>query len=92
MIPIPRAGILREVLGLEGARCVPGIEDIRLTIPVGQEVVPLPEGAKYLGFIFARDETSLGVEAALREAHRRLAFIITPPSPPLGERTKMRGV
>jgi hypothetical protein len=82
MIPIPRAGILSEVRGEEEARAVPGIEEIRLTIPVGQPVVPLPEGARYLGFIFARNETPDRVEAALREAHRRLIFVITPPRPP----------
>jgi biotin carboxylase len=79
MIPIPRAGILQEVRGREEAEAVPGIEGIRITIPMGQEVVPLPEGTKYLGFIFARGETPERVEAALREAHRRLTFIITPP-------------
>jgi biotin carboxylase len=79
MIPIPRAGILREVFGQQEARKVPGVEDLRLTIPPGQEVVPLPEGSKYLGFIFARDPTPEGVEAALREAHRRLTFHIVPP-------------
>jgi hypothetical protein len=79
MIPIPRAGVLREVRGQEEARTVPGVEEIRLTVPVGQPVVPLPEGSRYLGFIFARDDTPDRVEAALREAHRRLEFIITPP-------------
>ena len=79
MIPIPQAGILREVRGQEEAQRVEGIEEIRLTIPVGTEVIPLPEGSRYLGFIFARAETPERVEAALREAHRRLEFIITPP-------------
>jgi biotin carboxylase len=79
MIPIPKAGTLQEVRGREEAEAVPGIEGIRITIPMGQEVVPLPEGTKYLGFIFARDETPERVEAALRQAHRRLTFIITPP-------------
>ncbi len=77
MIPTPRAGILREVRGQEDARAVPGIEEIRITIPVGQELVPLPEGTRYLGFIFARDETPARVEASLREAHRHLTFVIT---------------
>ncbi len=85
MIPIPQAGILREVLGQEEVRRVPGIEEVRLTIPVGQEVVPLPEGGRYLGFIFARDETPEGVEASLRGAHRRLSFIIIPPGRTAGE-------
>jgi biotin carboxylase len=79
MIPIPQAGILRHVTGQEDVKQIVGIEDISLTIPLGQEVVPLPEGSRYLGFIFARDQTPAGVELALREAHRRLTFVITPP-------------
>jgi hypothetical protein len=79
MIPIPKAGILRQVTGQKDARQVRGIEEIRITIPLGQEVVPLPEGSRYLGFIFARDSTPAGVELALRGAHRRLTFVITPP-------------
>jgi hypothetical protein len=79
MIPIPRAGILCEVQGVEQAQQVPGIDEIRLTIPVGRAVVPLPEGSQYLGFIFARDQTPERAEAALREAHARLTFIILPP-------------
>jgi hypothetical protein len=82
MIPIPQAGVLREVRGQEEARAVAGIEEIRLTIPLGQAVVPLPEGWRYLGFIFARAETPEQVEAALREAHSRLTFLITPPKEP----------
>lgn len=79
MIPIPQAGILREVRGQAEAEMVPGIAEIRLTIPVGQVLVPLPEGTRYLGFIFARATTPEQVEASLREAHRRLTFVIDPP-------------
>jgi biotin carboxylase len=82
MIPIPQAGILREVRGQEEARRVARIEEIRFTIPIGQEVVPLPEGWRYLGFIFARAETPEQVETALREAHSRLTFLIRPPEEP----------
>jgi hypothetical protein len=85
MIPIPRAGILRQVGGVEVARQVPGIDDIRITIPIGHEVIPLPEGSKYLGFIFARDDTPAAVEAALRESHRRLSVVITPADEALGQ-------
>ena len=81
MIPIPRGGILEEVRGQEAAKAVPGIEEITITIHQGQEVVPLPEGSRYLGFIFARAETPEAVEAALREAHRRLEFVITASRP-----------
>ena len=76
MIPIPRAGRLRGISGRESAERVPGIEEVAITIHVGQEVVPLPEGSQYLGFIFARAETPAEVEAALRGAHARLHFEI----------------
>ncbi|HKQ62881.1 MAG TPA: ATP-grasp domain-containing protein [Candidatus Polarisedimenticolaceae bacterium] len=74
MIPVPRAGRLRAVDGLEAARAVPGVEGVTITIPLGGEVVPLPEGHRYLGFIFARDASPAAVEAALRQAHARLRF------------------
>jgi len=79
MIPIPEAGILCEVRGVESAREVPGIDEIRLTLPVGQAVVPLPEGSQYLGFIFSRAENPERAEAALRRAHQSLTFVILPP-------------
>ncbi len=76
MIPVPKAGILGEVRGKTAAHCVDGIVEVNITIPIGGEVVPLPEGARYLGFIFARAETPEAVESALREAHRQLEFVI----------------
>ena len=76
MIPIPRAGIYRRVEGVEGARAVQGIDAVEITAKPDQQLVPLPEGASYLGFIFASGETSEEVEAALRAAHARLAFTI----------------
>ena len=77
MIPIPCAGILREVRGKARAEAVDKIEEVTITISLGQEVLPLPEGGRYLGFIFARGETPESVETTLREAHRRLEFVIT---------------
>ena len=76
MIPIPRAGILEEVQGLDEARAVPLIEDVTISMHKGQEVVPLPEGSRYLGFIFSRADTPALAEGALREAHRHLRFVI----------------
>jgi biotin carboxylase len=81
MLPIPRRGILHAVGGVEAARAVPGVEDVVVTAPEGREVVPLPEGDSYLGFLFARGETPGAVEAALREGHRRLDLDIRPPLP-----------
>jgi len=82
MIPIPKAGNLCEVLGLAAAREVAGVREVLITIPIGQPVVPLPEGSQYLGFIFARGEDPVDVEAALRLSHQRLNFIIEPPEGP----------
>jgi biotin carboxylase len=79
MIPIPRAGVLGRVGGRDDARAVAAIEALTITIPIGQEVVPLPEGNRYLGFIFARGETAEIVEYALRDAHRRLDIEIVAP-------------
>jgi biotin carboxylase len=76
MVPIPRGGVLREVRGREEARTVPGVEEVMITAHRGQRLVPLPEGASYLGFLFARADTPERVEMALREAHRRLEFVI----------------
>ena len=76
MLPIPRAGMLEEVRGREEALAVPGIEDLEITALLGDELVPLPEGTRYLGFLIARGETPEAVEAALRDAHRELEFVI----------------
>ena len=76
MIPIPRAGILREVLGVDAAKAMLDVEDVVITAHITQEILPPPEGASYLGFIFSRADTPDQVEAALREAHARLEFLI----------------
>ncbi len=80
MIPIPRAGVLREVRGMRQAKEVPGIEDLTISATIGRPLVPLPEGSAYLGFIFSRAATPAAVEEALREAHRRLSFVIDGPA------------
>ncbi len=76
MLPIPRAGALREVRGVAEAEMLKGIRGVKISIPIGQEVVPLPEGHQYLGFIFAGGETPEEVEAALRRAQGRLTLVI----------------
>jgi len=74
MIPIPRAGRLEGVAGLEAAKAVPDVEDVVISAHPGQTLVPLPEGSRYLGFIFSRAEAPARAEAALREAYGRLVF------------------
>jgi len=77
MIPIPRVGILEEVRGQDRARAVPGIAGLELTIGPGRHVKPLPEGDRYLGFLFARADGPEGVEQALRTAHGHLEIVIS---------------
>lgn len=78
MIPIQQGGILRRIEGITGARAVPGIEEILINIREGYELVPLPEGASYLGFMFARAATPAKAEAALRAAHAKLKIVVAP--------------
>jgi biotin carboxylase len=77
MLPIPRAGVLREVGGLEEARAVPGVAGLEISIAPGKSVLPLPEGDRYLGFLFAKADTPEQVEQALREAHAKLQVDIS---------------
>ncbi|WP_448574581.1 ATP-grasp domain-containing protein [Thermomicrobium sp.] len=84
MIPIPRPGILKDVEGIEEASSVPGITGIEITVKRNHRIVPLPEGASYLGFIFARGSDPIEVETALRLAHARLRLRIAPELPVLG--------
>jgi biotin carboxylase len=74
MIPIPAAGLLKEVDGVEEAQAVEFITDVEITAKINHKLVPLPEGDSYLGFIFAQAETPAEVEAALRAAHEKLRF------------------
>ena len=74
MIPIPRAGVYNGVNGLERARQVPGVEDLVITAKEGQTMLPLPEGASYLGFIFARGESEGSVQMVLKESYARPEF------------------
>ncbi len=78
MIPVPGAGVLRRVEGVMAARKVPGIEEVVIAVREGYELVPLPEGGSYLGFLFALGESPETVERALREAHACLNFVLAP--------------
>lgn len=78
MIPIKKRGLLRRVEGLLQASKVEFIEDIEISIQEGYELVPLPEGDSYLGFIFAKAPTPGQVEQALRDAYDMINIITTP--------------
>jgi biotin carboxylase len=81
MIPIPEAGFYREAQGIDAACAVDGIEDVVITAKESQKLVPLPEGASYLGFIFARGASPEYVKSALQRAHEGLRFVISPALP-----------
>ena len=68
--------MLRAVEGRAAAAAVPGITGLTITIPVGQQVRPLPDGDRYLGFIFAEAGTRQEVEDALTAASGRLRVVI----------------
>jgi biotin carboxylase len=75
MLPIRKSGRLRAVTGQSEAKQVPGVDGLVITIPPGESLVPLPEGDRYLGFMFARADSPGGVEAALRQAHAQLRVV-----------------
>ncbi len=78
MIPIPEAGVLKRIEGLLAAQRVPLVDEVDIQIREGYELVPLPEGGSYLGFIFARGERVAEVEQALRAAYGCLKIITAP--------------
>jgi biotin carboxylase len=84
MIPIPRRGSLKRVQGVDAARAVDGIEDVRITAKPDQLLETLPEAGSYLGFIFARGNSSSGVVNNLKTAHAQLQFDIAAPIPVAG--------
>ncbi len=81
MIPVPQSGILERVEGIEEAKATPGVEELHITARLHDFIAAWPEGASYLGFIFARGATPEAVETALREAHSKLRFGLAPRLP-----------
>jgi len=78
MLPIKQGGLLRRVEGLEAARNIPGVDAVEIIISDGHELVPLPEGNQYPGYIFARGKTPDDVIKSLKTAHDRLKIIVAP--------------
>ena len=81
MIPVPNSGILESVQGEEAARETLGITELLITGRLHDYIEAWPEGASYLGFLFASAETPGEVEQALRAAHAKLRFTMTPRLP-----------
>ena len=81
MVPVPASGVLEGVSGVEQAVATPGIDEVEITARLHDFIAAWPEGSSYLGFIFARAQTPAEAESALRQAHAKLRFTITPRLP-----------
>ena len=78
MIPTPGAGTLRRVEGVMEASRIAGIREVSITVREGYELIPLPEGGAYLGFVFALGDDPAEVEASLRRARDAIHVIVAP--------------
>ena len=78
MLPIRAGGVLERVSGQAEALAVDGGVGLEISIARGRAVVPLPEGDRYLGFVFARGATPADVELALRRAEAALDVVVRP--------------
>jgi biotin carboxylase len=81
MIPVPQSGILESVSGVEAALATHRITELIITARLHDYIAAWPEGSSYLGFLFAKGNTAEEVEQAIREAHKKLHFSITPRLP-----------
>lgn len=81
MIPVPSSGTLERVEGTEAARRVAGITDLEITARLHDYIAAWPEGSSYLGFLFAGGEDAASVDQAIRKAHSKLKFTLTPRLP-----------
>ena len=82
MIPIPKGGMLHAVSGVEEALATPHVEGVEISVKPHTEIVPLPEGASYLGFIFARAETPADSRGGAARRARASALRHSPAAAP----------
>jgi biotin carboxylase len=81
MIPVPKSGVLEKIEGEDAARSTPGITALGITARVYDYIAAWPEGSSYLGFLFAIGNSAEAVEEAIRAAHAKLHFELTPRLP-----------
>ena len=78
MLPIKKAGLFKRTEGILAAKKIKHIDSIEIIIPTGHELIPLPEGNQYLGYIFATADTNEEVIDAIRKAYGLLNFVVSP--------------
>ncbi len=81
MIPVPQSGVLERIEGEDSARSIAGITTIEITARLHDYIAAWPEGSSYLGFLFASAKTPAEAEDAIRRAHAKLHFTLTPRLP-----------
>src|SRR5271170_3840373 len=81
MIPVPKSGVFEKIAGEDAAHKVTGISALEITARLHDYIAAWPEGSSYLGFLFAKGSSAGEVEAAIRAAHAKLHFDLTPRLP-----------
>ena len=76
MLPIPASGTLTAVDGIAEVEARERIDAVTMTIAPGQRITALPEGERYLGFVFAGGPDAGSVEEELRAAARSLTVVV----------------
>jgi len=78
MVPVPGAGRLVGVEGVEEARRVHGVRDVFIMARPGDVIRTFPEQGCYLGFILATGSSTREVEQSLNQSHSLLQFELEP--------------
>lgn len=78
MISAPKKGIIKVIEGLDEARQVESVTSIEITAFPGSEVAPVPDGNRYIGFIFARNNSRTELIDALHRAASMIYPVIEP--------------
>lgn len=76
MLPIPATGTLSAIEGVADVEARPAVDAVTLTVPIGRVVEALPEGDRYLGFVFAGGADAQAVEEELRVAAEMLTVLV----------------
>ncbi|MHB8262908.1 MAG: ATP-grasp domain-containing protein [Acidimicrobiales bacterium] len=78
MLSAPAIGTLLGIQGLDEAARIDSVTSIDITAHPGASVAPPPDGAKYIGFVFAQNHSRERVETDLATAANTIRVIIDP--------------
>ncbi len=83
MVPVPASGVVRAIAGVEQARAIAGVDAVSMSVGPGAIVRAAPDGASYLGFVFAHADEPETVADILRAVARHLRVTVQPLLPVL---------